>query len=185
MDANITKLAQQSVELDMTPMIDCVFLLMIFFVLVIDLSQKNLEDLVLPKAQRLVEPDDQPPDNRPIINVLQNGTVVYNQVVAYDPLKHKKDYTPIRQLLLDIRRAGLFNKTLTLKKEKIGSREVMLIENPILIRADKWTEWHYIGEVMKQCTQPDIAFWKVEFALSEVDKEVPGDRKAAGKGTGR
>ena len=51
MDANVTKLAQQTVDMDMTPMIDCVFLLMIFFVLVIDLSQKNLEDLILPLQQ--------------------------------------------------------------------------------------------------------------------------------------
>jgi biopolymer transport protein ExbD len=47
---DIRKLVQQNVEMDMTPMIDCVFLLMIFFVLVIDLSQKNLEDLILPRA---------------------------------------------------------------------------------------------------------------------------------------
>ncbi|MHC5073156.1 MAG: ExbD/TolR family protein, partial [Planctomycetota bacterium] len=40
----------EKAEMDMTPMIDCVFLLMIFFVLVIDLSQKDLEDLILPKA---------------------------------------------------------------------------------------------------------------------------------------
>jgi len=39
-------MAQEESDMDMTPMIDCVFLLMIFFVLVIDLSQKNLEDPV-------------------------------------------------------------------------------------------------------------------------------------------
>ena len=44
------KVARQHVAIDMTPMIDCVFLLMIFFVLIIDLSQQNLEDLVLPRA---------------------------------------------------------------------------------------------------------------------------------------
>jgi biopolymer transport protein ExbD len=168
---DVRKLVQQNVDMDMTPMIDCVFLLMIFFVLVIDLSQKNLEDLILPRAV-FQEPDDQPPDNRPIINVLQNGSVIYNQEVVYDPQKHGKNYAPIKQLLIDIRRAGLFNKTLTLKPEKIGSREVMLIDDPILVRADKWTEWHYIGEIMKQCSQPEIAFWKVELAMSEQDKET-------------
>ena len=66
-------LARKGVDMDMTPMIDCVFLLMIFFVLVIDLSQKNLEDLILPRAE-FQEPDDEPPENRPILNVLQNGT---------------------------------------------------------------------------------------------------------------
>ncbi len=168
---DVNKLVQQNVEMDMTPMIDCVFLLMIFFVLVIDLSQKNLEDLILPRAV-FQEADDKPAENRPIINVLQDGTVVYNKEVFYDPKKHGKNYAPIKQLLLDIRKLGLFNKTLHLKDEKVGSRMVPLVDEPILIRADKWTEWHYIGEIMKQCSQPEIAFWKVELALSEQDKET-------------
>ena len=168
--SNVSKLVQQNVEMDMTPMIDCVFLLMIFFVLVIDLSQKNLEDLVLPKAQ-FIEPDDKPPANRPVINVLQNGTVVYNQKVRYDPAVHGKNYAPIRDMLLEIRKDGTNRGTLKLVDEVIAGRTVKLIDDPILVRADKWTEWHYVGEVMKQCSMPDIAFWKVELALSEQDKE--------------
>lgn len=168
---DFSSIAKQNVEMDMTPMIDCVFLLMIFFVLVIDLSQKNLEDLILPRAV-FQEPDDKPPDNRPIINVLQNGTVIYNQKVAYDPLVHGKDYTPIRELLLNIRKVGLAEKKLKLKDENIGGKMVPLMDDPILVRADKWTEWHFVGEIMKQCSQPQIAFWKVELAMSEQDKET-------------
>lgn len=168
---DVSKLVQQNIEMDMTPMIDCVFLLMIFFVLVIDLSQKNLEDLILPRAV-FQEPDDKPPENRPIINVLQNGSVVYNQKVIYDPAVHKTDYRPIKQLLLDIRADGVAKKTLKLVEENIGGRMVSLIDDPILIRADKWTEWNYIGEIMKQCSMPEIAFWKVELAMSEQDKET-------------
>lgn len=172
---DLQKIVKQNVEMDMTPMIDCVFLLMIFFVLVIDLSQKNLEDLILPRAE-YQEPDDQPPENRPIINVLQSGAVVYEQNVVYDPAVHGKNYAPIKQLLLDIRRQGLLTGRLKLKEEKVGSKMVPLIDDPILIRADKWTEWHYIGEIMKQCSQPEIAFWKVELAMSEQDKENPKKR---------
>ncbi|MBL9078900.1 MAG: biopolymer transporter ExbD [Planctomycetes bacterium] len=168
---DVRKLVQQNVEMDMTPMIDCVFLLMIFFVLVIDLSQKNLEDLILPRAV-YQEPDDTPPENRPIINVLQNGSVVFEKQVAYDPAVHGKNFAPIKQLLLDIRQQGLNTGRLKLKEEDIGGRMVPLIDDPILIRADKWTEWHYIGEIMKQCSQPEIAFWKVELAMSEQDKET-------------
>ena len=168
---DVQKLVQQNVEMDMTPMIDCVFLLMIFFVLVIDLSQKNLEDLILPRAE-YQEADDKPPENRPIINVLQNGSVVYEQKVVYDPAVHLKNYGPIKQLLLDIRRQGLLTGTLHLKEENIGGKMVPLIDDPILVRANKWTEWHYIGEIMKQCSQPEIAFWKVELAMSEQDKET-------------
>jgi len=177
---DVSKLVQQNVEMDMTPMIDCVFLLMIFFVLVIDLSQKNLEDLILPRAV-FQEPDDKPPENRPIINVLQNGTVVYNQKVAYDPTVDGKNYQKIKELLLAIRKQGLLDKTLKLKPENIGGKEVMLMDDPILLRADKWTEWHYVGEIMKQCSQPDIAFWKVELAMSEQDKET-GEKNPKLKG---
>ena len=37
----IDDIVNQEVPLDMTPMIDCVFLLMIFFVLVIDLRDRK------------------------------------------------------------------------------------------------------------------------------------------------
>jgi biopolymer transport protein ExbD len=168
---DVTSIVKQNVEMDMTPMIDCVFLLMIFFVLVIDLSQKNLEDLILPRAT-FREADDKPPENRPIINVLQSGAVVYNQKVFYDPAEHGKNYQPIFDLLLSIRTIGLNEKKLKLKQENIGGVMVDLIDDPILVRADKWTEWHFVGEIMKQCSQPKIAFWKVELAMSENDKET-------------
>ena len=177
---DMSAIVKQNVDMDMTPMIDCVFLLMIFFVLVIDLSQKNLEDLVLPRAV-FQEPDDKPGANRPIINVLQNGSVIYNKEVVFDPTdSNKSDIRKIKQLLLDIRKQGLINKTLKLATETIGGKPVQLIDDPILIRADKWTEWNYIGEVMKQCSQPEIAFWKVELALSEHDKETGEKNKDKG-----
>lgn len=168
---NIKKIVTESIEMDMTPMIDCVFLLMIFFVLVIDLSQKNLEDLILPRAV-YQQPDESPPEGRPILNVLQNGTVIFEGTVYYDPIKHGTNYAPIKELLLQIRKVGEATKKLKFTEEDIGGKMVKLIDDPILIRADKWTEWHYVGEIMKQCSQPEIAFWKVELALSDQDKET-------------
>jgi biopolymer transport protein ExbD len=168
---NIKKIVTESIEMDMTPMIDCVFLLMIFFVLVIDLSQKNLEDLILPRAV-YQQPDESPPEGRPILNVLQNGTVIFEGTVYYDPIKHGTNYAPIKELLLQIRKIGEATKKLKFTEEDIGGKMVKLIDDPILIRADKWTEWHYVGEIMKQCSQPEIAFWKVELALSDQDKET-------------
>lgn len=164
---NVEKMVQEDVEMDMTPMIDCVFLLMIFFVLVIDLSQKDLEDLILPMA-KFQQPDESPDPNRQIINVLQNGSVVYKQKVYYDRLRDGSNYAPINALLKQIRQVGLNNKTLNL----VDKDGIQVIDEPILIRADKWTEWHFVGEVMKQCSQPDIAFWKVQLALSEQDRET-------------
>jgi biopolymer transport protein ExbD len=164
--ANLRKIAQETMEMDMTPMIDCVFLLMIFFVLIIDLSQKNLEDLILPKA-KYQEPDDKPAENRPVINLLQTGAVYWKGKVQYDPATDGKDYSGIMKMLKRIKETTKL-KTST---ENIGGRAVELVDEPILLRADKWTEWHYVGEVMKQCSQPEAAFWMVELAMSEKDKE--------------
>lgn len=163
--------AQQNVEMDMTPMIDCVFLLMIFFVLVIDLSQQSLEDLILPEA-KYQQPDDKPPDVRPIINVLQNGMIVYKGKVWYNPAEHGTNYAPIMDLLQYFKQSI----KLDIETKQIGATTVGLVNDPVLIRADKWTEWHYVGEVMKQCSQPKAAFWKLELAMSEKDKELKPKR---------
>lgn len=164
--SDLQKAAQQTAEMDMTPMIDCVFLLMIFFVLIIDLSQTNLEDLILPKAE-YQEPDDTPPENRPVINLLQSGAVYYKGKMQYDPAVHGNDYSGIMKMLKLIKQTG----NLKMKTENLAGRDVELVDDPVLLRADKWTEWHYVGEVMKQCSQPEAAFWKIELAMSEKDKE--------------
>ena len=164
---NYLKQAKEELDMDMTPMIDCVFLLMIFFVLVIDLSQQNLEDLILPKAE-YQEPDDEPPDVRPVFNILQTGDMYYKSKLQYSRAEHGDNYKPVMDMLMLVRNTG----GVTTKTENIGGRDVDLVDDPILIRADKWTEWHYVGELMKQCSQPQAAFWKVELAMSEQDKEL-------------
>lgn len=161
---------KDEMNMDMTPMIDCVFLLMIFFVLVIDLSQQDLEDLILPKAE-FQEPDDSPPKVRPIVNITQDGKVIYKGEIQYDPLLHKDDYSEMLALL------KYFKQNIVPPEEKKmeplgpGGANVEVVDTPILIRADKWTEWHYVGKIMEQCSKPEAAFWKLELAMSEEDKE--------------
>ena len=168
----------QDTDMDMNPMIDCVFLLMIFFVLVIDLSQKDLEDLILPKAEEAV-PDENPPENRPVINIAQDGLMVYKGKIVYDPLQPEV-YGTSRQpqgivnLLVEWKNTEGFLKEV--KEQNLGVGLVKVVEDPILIRADKWTKWGYVGDFMLACSQPSTAYRKLELAMSEEDKEskVPG-----------
>jgi biopolymer transport protein ExbD len=154
-------------KMDMTPMIDCVFLLMIFFVLVIDLSQQDLEALILPKAD-YQELDENPPKIRPIVNINQRGEMIYKTEVWYDPAVSQQDYSGIDNLLL------YFKNDIVEDTEpfQIGPNLITLVNDPILIRADKWTEWHYIRTLMERCSLPSLAFWKLELAMSEEDKET-------------
>jgi hypothetical protein len=160
--------AQEEVTMDMTPMIDCVFLLIIFFVLVIDLSQQNLEDLILPKALYAV-PDEKPPENRPVVNIMQDGRIVYKGNTKYDPVKDGDNFAGIQGMLIEFRDKIATQDTI--EKKQVGGTMMTLINDPLLIRADKWTEWHYIGKFMEACVFPQAAFWKLELALSEKDKE--------------
>ncbi|MCA8944514.1 MAG: biopolymer transporter ExbD [Planctomycetes bacterium] len=164
--SRISDEVDQKAEMDMTPMIDCVFLLMIFFVLVIDLSQKDLEDLILPKAKYAV-PDENPPDVRPIVNITQDGRVVYRKNVRYNPATDGENYEGIRNLLLEWKETVVQD----VEPQVVAGRQVTIVNDPILIRADKWTEWHYVGKFMTGCSQPEAAFWKLELAMSEQDKE--------------
>jgi len=165
-----TKRVQQEIKMDMTPMIDCVFLLMIFFVLVIDLSQQELEDLILPKAEYAV-PDEDPPEQRPIINITQRGEMIYKRNTYYDPNVHGENFDSLLPLLV-LWRDTVADKD-NIKKQTVGGgMQVTVIDEPVLLRADKWTEWHYVGKFMEKCTHKDAAFWMLELALSEEDKEL-------------
>ena len=158
---------QEDAKMDMTPMIDCVFLLMIFFVLIIDLSQQDLEDLILPMAKYAV-PDEDPADVRPIVNITQSGRVVYKMNTYYDPEVDGDNIDGIKNLLLEWKNTIVKDKT----QEIIAGRSITVVNDPILIRADKWTEWHFVGLFMTGCSQPEAAFWKLELAMSEKDKEI-------------
>jgi biopolymer transport protein ExbD len=157
--------AQWDVAWDMTPMIDCVFLLLTFFVLVIDLNQANLEDLILARASYQV-PDADPPERRPVINVLQTGAVYYHGALQYDPALHGEDRARLQRLFALIRQtAGLRTQV-----RDVGGRRVDAVIDPVLVRADKWTEWRWIGEVMRRGAE--AGFCQVELALSETDREL-------------
>ena len=56
------KVDGKEVELNMTPMIDVVFNLIIFFMIVTDMTQKELEQLTLPNSSEAMEDDGQEGD---------------------------------------------------------------------------------------------------------------------------
>ena len=59
-------------ELPMAPMVDIVFNLLIFFLVVCDLTQKDLEDIALPEAKHAL-PDEPTDARRYIVNLNRDG----------------------------------------------------------------------------------------------------------------
>ena len=153
------------VEMDMTPMIDCVFQLIIFFFLVIDLQNQELEPLKLPVARYAV-PDTPPEDAvRPIVNVLQDGEVIYKRETKYNPEVDGENREKLRALL------AYFANSVMHKKMDPKLKKV-LPDDALLIRADQFTEMHHVAKIMETCGNTDVLIWKVELAVGE-----PKDRK--------
>ncbi len=153
----------EEVEMDMTPMIDCVFQLIIFFFLIIDLQNQELELLKLPKA-RFAVPDQPPEGVRPILNVKQDGDVIYRKRKVYDHTK-ETDFGKLKEQL------KYFADSL-MKKEYDKTLKKDLPDDPLLIRADMWTEMHFVAKIMQTCGDKDVLIWKVELAVGEPEERV-------------
>ncbi len=146
-------------EMNMTPMIDVVFLLIIFFMIVTDLTQKEIEDLVLPKADMATK-DENPPEKRMIINITRPG----NYIVL------RKDFGVVDDCLEQIRNHLSYMVNFFDREDDGCSKQ------PILIRSDKHTEFKYIQKIMQICGEEGIKIYKIELACSvDKEKEERGD----------
>jgi biopolymer transport protein ExbD len=164
----MTTNSDQPIEMDMTPMIDVVFQLIIFFILITDLTQSELEELKLPMAMNAVEDKPDPSIVRPVLNVLPDGTMVKKRRPIYDP--EKDDTTDLERYLSD--------QALLMPKKKDPDVGVDLPDNPLLIRADKNTEFKFIQKIMEVCGKKGIQIWKLQLAASEDPAKVAA-REAA------
>jgi biopolymer transport protein ExbD len=62
----------------MTPMIDLVFLLIVFFTLVLNFATADQNERVKLPISELAQPPDMPPTEPITLHVLSNGNVIYN-----------------------------------------------------------------------------------------------------------
>ena len=149
--------AQTEMEMNMTPMIDVVFLLIIFFMIITDLTQQDLEELQLPKARSAVEDKPDIEVVRPIINIPQSGRMIYKRRALYDPEIDGENMQGLEHFLAD--QAGRMPK-----KDKLP-------DNPLMIRADRGTEFKYIQRVMETCGLEDVRIWKLELGAAQEEKD--------------
>ena len=152
-------------EMDMTPMIDIVFQLIIFFMLITDMSQKELETLVLPVAVTASPDKPDPNEIRPIVNIVSDGKIYVMGELKYDP-DNDDGYLELRAYL----------KTMADRMEKEPLEEgnpasPKVPANPCLIRADQSTPFRHIQKVMELCGLTGIQIWKIQLAAAESTPE--------------
>ncbi len=145
-------------EMDMTPMIDIVFQLIIFFMIVIDLSQQDLEDLRLPMSKTAM--DDEPEEGRLYVNINRRG-----------------EYIMTRQpMTLDALEQHLKLKVDFPRPEGKPTRDAQgLAERALLIRCDHAAEFKHVQKVMFKCGLEGLKIWKIELAAGQekTDEDKP------------
>ena len=134
--------------LNMTPMIDVVFLLIIFFMIVIDLSQQELADIVLPRASECTKDDPSAEQWRKIVNLTQDGSIIVKRkTLEMDALQNE---------LYRWRNSGLFE-----------NEEGGFCSKPLLIRTDRGTEMKHCQKIMQMCGLEQLKIYKIELACSQ------------------
>ncbi len=134
-------------KIDMTPMIDVVFLLIIFFMLVTEMSKMEIEAITLPFALSAKE-EEETHEPRVLVNLTDKGM--------------------IRHMHRD-RTGEEFLRILQIEAAKCDSDVDGLPIMSVKIRADAMCEYKYVQEVMIQCMKAFI--WKLSFGASPVDNE--------------
>jgi biopolymer transport protein ExbD len=123
-------------NLDMTPMIDCVFQLMIFFIVTFKLETDQINDkIVLAKSPHGPAIEKKSPGLM-IIEVDKKGQVTIGRM----PLSDAWLYTIVKQAV-----------------NRIGPSNV-----DVLIRADRETHHAAVRRVMDRCTEAGV--WRIKFA---------------------
>jgi biopolymer transport protein ExbD len=129
-----------TMEIDMTPMIDCVFQLLIFFMLTNQMVQVERALLELPSADQAKE-EKIIDKKKLIINVHRDGSIEVSG--------HKKSDAELDKIL---------------HEEANDSRDAKtnLAERSVLLRADVGTAYKYIQKVLIKCSEKKI--YKISFA---------------------
>ena len=122
----------------LTPMIDCIFLMLCFFLTSQVFSQWESEiDITLPTAKTSQTPQRLPGEI--IVNIDKDGATVVNGRVL------------VEQALGDM----------------LHQVAQLFPGQPVLIRADKATDYEHVIRVLDQCRQADI--WNISFATGVPD----------------
>lgn len=145
-------------ELDLTPMIDVVFQLMIFFMIVTDMSATDYVELVMPIAKNAQKPEGK--DKAIIIINIKNQK------------QHGKYFFMLRgQKLPDYKR---LEKVIKIESKNAGKEPntdapgSMISKLKVVIRCDRNVEYGVVQDVFKACALNGV--WKIAVGANQPSK---------------
>jgi len=159
----------ETISPNLIPMVDVVFLIMLFFMLGADMGHRELEEVRLPTADQVREdkPSSNPRDTRLTVNVYHMYETEVNCEdyregrVCVDENHWKigingKDYTsetlkPLMQEQADL--------------ERLDPNNPRISERRVMIRADQSALYGFVQKVMNVCAE--VGIYKIEIGAAQ------------------
>lgn len=121
----------------------------------------DLAELTLPRAQFADE--STPPPEGPALTLVLDAAGCWR--VDGDVVGSAAEPGRLREGLLALRQRGLAAGRLSLKAVSEGGRTFEGIAEVVRVEVSTGTAWAPIGELMKLCSEPAIAFWHLDLAV--------------------
>lgn len=165
---------EEATSLNLVPMVDIMFLMLLFFMLGSDMGQRELEDVVLPEATTVREDPGEPgPEGRTTVNVYHEAPgradcAEFSRdggVCRHDD--HWKigvrgrDFHPLRPEDVD-RLRGLLKRDAAEAKAIASDR---WSERKVMIRADRGAPYGAVQRVIELCSE--CGLYKVEAGAAQ------------------
>lgn len=131
----------ESDDMNMTPMIDIVFQLIIFFMLVTDMAAAQIEKLNLPTANKAIKEKFED-TTMLLMNVMGDGTIKIGGKTYWSP-KSQDDARKLEDLFESRRQNKQY-------QEVAGKTD--WVKYPMLIRADRSTPFEHIQKILMIAT---------------------------------
>jgi biopolymer transport protein ExbD len=157
--------AVDETTMNMTPMIDITFNLVIFFMLTLDLSQKEFVEVDLPVATQGVEDKEDPNAEVPrfAINLTADGKIQFKgntyDVASTNPVEQDKALSDLKATLQNLTSRSDW-------REPDGASKIS-----VMVHGDRSAKWQYVQWIMQVCANPAIKIYKIQFAIKHEVKE--------------
>jgi biopolymer transport protein ExbD len=140
---------------DMTPMIDIVFQLIAFFMLVINFAKVDQSELIHLPTSELAKPPDAPPQSPITLQLTALGTVIFGGEQS------PPEADPILWL-----RPRLIREQAIIK----GDPDTTVADATVIIRGDRDAQTGTVQELMQLCQERTIGFRKFSLRAKQQDR---------------
>jgi biopolymer transport protein ExbD len=179
---------QEEITPNLIPMIDIMFLLLLFFMLGADMGHRELEEVILPKALAVKEEKGQRGvmDDKLVVNIFHVYDVPCEAYANEQTCRERKhwrigisgrDFTDLKKLEMELKKQGARSRAAPMPGLSSG-QQVPFSERVVMVRADASAPYGHVQEVVNSCAK--VGIYKIECGASRPPDAEFADTKQKG-----